>query len=155
MDFKDLKTIADFAIEKEIEAADFYRSVSKEETMSGVRDMLLEFAGEEMKHKAILENLEKEGFDKSLSEYKFKWITDIKRSDYVSDMDYKKGMAYNEILMVAMKREEKALRLYNHLLEKVETEGGKKIFRILCQEEARHKLKLETMYDDYMAKMGD
>ncbi len=155
MDFKDLKTIADFAIEKELEAADFYRSVSKEEPMSGVRDMLLEFAGEEMKHKAMLENLEKEGFDKSLSEYRLKWITDIKRSDYVSDLDYKKGMAYNEILMVAMKREEKALRLYNHLLEKVETERAKKLFRILCQEEAAHKLKLETLYDDYMAKMGD
>jgi rubrerythrin len=155
MDFKDLKAIADFAIEKEVEAADFYKSVSKEEPMSGVRDMLLEFAGEEMKHKAMLENLEKEGFDKSLSEYRLKWITDIKRSDYVSDLDYKKGMAYNEILMVAMKREEKALKLYNQLLEKVETERAKKLFGILCQEEAAHKLKLETLYDDYMAKMGD
>jgi hypothetical protein len=26
---------------------------------------------------------------------------------------------------------------------------------VLCQEEARHKLALETMYDDYMAQMGD
>ncbi len=155
MDFKDLKAITDFAIEKEVEAADFYRAVSQEEPMSGVRDMLFEFAGEEMRHKAMLENLEKQGFEKSLSEYKFKWITDIRRSDYVSDSDYKKGMAYHEILRVAMKREEKALRLYNYLLEKVETEGGKKLFRILCQEEAAHKLKLETLYDDYMAKMGD
>ena len=24
-----------------------------------------------------------------------------------------------------------------------------------CQEEAKHKLALETMYDDYMAEMGD
>jgi hypothetical protein len=26
---------------------------------------------------------------------------------------------------------------------------------VLCQEEAKHKLALETMYDDYMAAMGD
>jgi hypothetical protein len=26
---------------------------------------------------------------------------------------------------------------------------------VLCQEEAKHKLALETLYDDYMAKMGD
>lgn len=155
MDFKDLKAIIAFAVEKEVEAADFYKSLSEEESMSGVKDMFLEFAGEEMKHKTMLENLEKQGFDKSLSEYGFKWIPDMRRSDYLSDIPYKKGMPYNEILTVAMKREEKALKLYNHLLEKVETEGGRKLFRILCQEEAKHKLKLESMYNDYMAKMGD
>jgi rubrerythrin len=64
-------------------------------------------------------------------------------------------MAYNEILMLAMKREEKALQLYNDFLEQAETEDGKKLFKILCQEEAKHKLALETMYDDYMAQMGD
>jgi rubrerythrin len=64
-------------------------------------------------------------------------------------------MAYNEILMLAMKREEKALKLYNELLKQAESEAGKKIFKILCQEEAKHKLALETLYDDYMAKMGD
>jgi rubrerythrin len=54
-----------------------------------------------------------------------------------------------------MKREEKALQLYNDLLKEVETDDAKKLFQMLCQEEAKHKLKLETLYDDYMAKMGD
>ena len=35
------------------------------------------------------------------------------------------------------------------------TEEGKNLFKILCQEEAKHKLALETMYDDYMAELGD
>jgi len=30
-----------------------------------------------------------------------------------------------------------------------------KVFKMLSQEEATHKLKLETIYDDYMAMMGD
>jgi rubrerythrin len=65
-------------------------------------------------------------------------------------------MAYNELLMLAMKREEKALALYNKLLrEAADTEDSKKLFKMLCQEEAKHKLSLETMYDDYMAEMGD
>ncbi len=64
-------------------------------------------------------------------------------------------MAYNELLMLAMKQEEKALKLYNELLENNESDEAKKLFQMLCQEEAKHKLKLETMYDDYMAKMGD
>ena len=54
-----------------------------------------------------------------------------------------------------MKREEAALKLYNTLLDQAEDEGAKTLFKMLCQEEAKHKLGLETMYDDYMAKMGD
>jgi rubrerythrin len=54
-----------------------------------------------------------------------------------------------------MKREEKALKLYNEFLEQADTDEGKKLFKVLCQEEAKHKLALETIYDDYMARMGD
>jgi rubrerythrin len=90
-----------------------------------------------------------------LEEYQLKWITDIKRGDYLVDLEYEKGMPYNEILLLAMKREEKALRLYNDFLEKADTDESKKLFKVLCQEEAKHKLALETLYDDYMAKMGD
>jgi rubrerythrin len=90
-----------------------------------------------------------------LQEYKLKWITDIKRSDYLVDLDYEKGMPYNEILLLAMKREEKALKLYNEFLDQAETKESQKLFKVLCQEEAKHKLALETIYDDYMAKMGD
>ena len=64
-------------------------------------------------------------------------------------------MPYNEILLLAMKREEKALKLYNDFLKKADTDESKKLFKVLCQEEAKHKLALETMYDDYMAEMGD
>jgi rubrerythrin len=64
-------------------------------------------------------------------------------------------MAYQEILMLACKREEKALALYNELQVRAETEDARHVFKVLCQEEAKHKLALETMYDDYMAEMGD
>ena len=64
-------------------------------------------------------------------------------------------MGYRDILMIAMKREEKALKLYNELLQQSETEDRKKLFKMLCQEEAKHKLAFETMYDDYMAELGD
>ena len=93
--------------------------------------------------------------DEKLADYKLEWITDMKRSNYVVEMKFEKGMGYNEILMIAAKREEKALALYNELENKVEDEKGKKLFKVLAQEEAKHKLSLETLYDDYMAKMGD
>ncbi len=156
MNFKDLKAIIDFAIEKEQEAAAFYEKISnEEEDFSGSKQMFKEFAAEEQKHEKILQEFKTTGISKSLEEYQLKWITDIKRSDYLVDLEYQKGMPYNEILLLAMKREEKALKLYNDFLEKADTDESKKLFKVLCQEEAKHKLALETMYDDYMAAMGD
>ena len=155
MDFDNLQSIISFAIEKEKEAASFYEAHSTSEKMAGKKEMLLEFAAEERKHQKMLEDYLTTGVAEKLDDYPFQWIVDIKRSDYVASMEYRPGMAYNELLMLAMKREEAALKLYNTLLDKAPDEGAKTLFKMLCQEEAKHKLALETMYDDYMAKMGD
>ena len=155
MKFDNLSEIIDFAIEKEKEAADFYRSISEQEAFSGTKEMFADFAAEEKKHENLLVDFKQKGITDRMNEYQLKWITDIKRSDYSVDLDYTPGMAYNEILMLAMKREEKALKLYNDFLDQADTDDSKRLFKILCQEEAKHKLALETMYDDYMAEMGD
>lgn len=155
MEFENLEAILNFAIEKEIEAVEFYESLTHEEAFSGTGEMFAEFAQEERKHQKMLEDFKTQGLTASMQDYTFKWITDIKRSDYVADLEYSPGMGYNEILMLAMKREEKALKLYNEFLGQADTAEGRTLFKMLCQEEAKHKLALETMYDDYMAKMGD
>ncbi len=156
MDFNNYKSIIDFAIQMEVAAAAFYDEVSREETRVETKKMLQDFANEERKHRDLLQNLDCTGECKLATEdYKFKWITDIKRSNYMIDIKWHKGMSYSDILLYAMKREEKALALYNEMQIKSETESAKKIFKILCQEEARHKLSLEKLYDEYMAKMGD
>lgn len=156
MGFENFDGILDFAIVKEQEAADFYSMVSKHEEFSGSKDMFEEFAKEELKHKQMLENIKKTGsVDESLKEYRFKWITDIKRSDYLIDIEFHPGMNYREVLHLAMKREEKALKFYSDLREKAEDDDAKKLFNVLCQEEAKHKLSLESIYDDFMANLGD
>lgn len=155
MEFKNLEDIIDFAIEKEKEAAEFYLSISTREQFTGKKQMLLEFSEQERKHQRLLEDLKAGKVQRQLEDYNFKWITDIKRSDYVEEIEYHSGMGYNELLMLAMKREEKALKLYNQMLANAQTDAQKKVFKVLCQEEAKHKLSLETMYDDFMAQMGD
>jgi rubrerythrin len=155
MKFDSLEAIVNFAIEKEKEAVAFYTGLAKQEAFSGSKDLFTDFAKEEAKHEKLLLEFKSKGFTQAMKDYKLKWIKDIKRSDYVVELEYRKGMAYNEILMLAMKREEKALKLYNEFLKQVETPDSQKLFKMLCQEEAKHKLALETMYDDYMAKMGD
>ncbi|MGB5987652.1 MAG: ferritin family protein [Desulfobacterales bacterium] len=155
MQFENLEQILNFAIEKEQSAREFYEDAAREESMSGVKEMLLEFADEERKHAQMLSELKNKGAVKGISSYKFKWIPDMKRSNYLHDLEFTPGMPYNELLMMAIKNEEKALKLYNELLAQADTQPTHDLFKVLCQEEAKHKLKFETMYDDYMAEMGD
>lgn len=155
MSFENLEDVVKFAIEKEKEAADFYESVARKEALSGLKEMLIEFAGQERKHQAMLEGFLTKGVAEEVKEYKLKWIPDMKRSNYIVEMEYEEGMGYADILRIAMKREEAALALYNELLTNVGTPDTKKMFQVLCQEEARHKLGLETAYDEHMAGMGD
>jgi rubrerythrin len=155
MKFDSLEAIVEFAIEKEKEAVEFYSGLARDEAFSGSKEMFTDFAREEQKHQKMLQEFKTKGFTQAMRNYKLKWIKDIKRSDYVVELEYRKGMAYNEILMLAMKREEAALKLYNDFLKQADTPESQKVFKMLCQEEAKHKLALETMYDDYMARMGD
>ena len=153
MRFGSFEELVNYAIEKEKEAASFYEEVAVQEIFSGSKDMLKDFAKEERKHQKMLEGILS---DKGkLSGYKLEWIPDMKRSNYIVEMKYQKGMHYRDILLIAMKREEKALEFYNDAARENNNKDHVKIFRILAQEEAKHKLGLEKLYDDYMAKQGD
>ena len=153
MSFQSFEEIIHFAIEKEKEAVAFYENASRQEPYSGGRKIFEEFADEEKKHKALLEGFLKG--EKNLADYQFNWIPDMKRSNYMVDLTYEPGMPYAEALRLAMKREEHALKLYNDLQEKADDPDVVNLFKMLSQEEAKHKLALETLYDDYMAEMGD
>ncbi len=153
MSFESFEEIIKFAAEKEKEAVAFYEDLARQAPLSGAKEVLEGLAKEEKKHYDMLEDL---GSNKEkLAEYKFKWIPDMKRSDYLVDVKYEKGMDYLDLLRLAMKREEASLALYNVLIENVDKEDLVRVFKMLSQEEAKHKLRLETIYDDYMAEQGD
>jgi rubrerythrin len=151
MEFKKFEDIIDFAIEKEKEAVLFYEEAAEAQSAADAKKMFKEFADEERKHVRMLQNVG----EADVSEYDYEWVPDMKRSNFLVDIPYEKNMAYKDMLHLAIKREEKALALYNDLLKNAEKPNFKSVFKMLCQEEASHKLKLETLYDDYMAEMGD
>lgn len=149
MGFGSVDEILSFAINNEKEAVEFYTSLAKEATRASLKQTFEGFAKEEEKHVSLLSDMtaNKEKIDS----YKFKEITDLKISDYMVETEYKEGMPMPEILKIAMKREENAVKLYTNLAGKTDHEDAKKVFMILVQEESKHKLILETMYDDYLA----
>jgi rubrerythrin len=153
MNFNSVEEIVEYALGREKEAVAFYTELSQNETFAAAKSTFEKFAQEEKKHVRLLENL---GNDKvKIEEYKFEWIPDMKRSDYMVDVEYEPGMHYTDILRLAMKREEKALQLYNELAAKADKPDFVNVFKMLCQEEAKHKQILETIYDDFMAEQGD
>ncbi|MBF0452484.1 MAG: ferritin family protein [Candidatus Magnetomorum sp.] len=151
MNFKDIDEIIAYAIEKEIEAENFYLEAALQSDFSGVKQMFEDFAKEENKHKVLLEKLDKAQIQSFVPET----VPDLKRSDYLIDMNYDKGMGFTDVLRLAMKREEKASKLYLDLSQKAGQDDIRQLFEKLAQEESKHKYALETMYDDTMAKMGD
>ncbi len=153
MGFKDAADIIQFAIDREQEAADFYLDASHQEALRGVKKLFEDYSKEELKHKNVLEDLKNN--KEKIADYVPERIQDIKRSDYLIDLQYRPGMDYVEIVRLAMKREEKAYKLYSLLEKSAKSEGQINLFGMLAQEEAKHKNELETMYDDFMAKQGD
>ena len=69
MDFNNLTAIIDFAISQEIEAADFYRKIGKNEALEEKKHLFLQFAGEEDKYRRILENLKNGDVGQVLADY--------------------------------------------------------------------------------------
>ena len=151
MNFETFEEIMDYAINKEKEAAAFYEEASKQEKYSGAKETFKDFAKEEKKHQSMLERFTKE----NIEHYRIQKIPDLKRTDYLVDMKYEPGMPYADILRLAAKREEKAFKFYTAFSEKTITGEHRKIFQFLAQEEAKHKLRLEILLDDYLAEMGD
>jgi len=141
--FKSVQEVLDFAIEKEEEAQQFYMEWSKKLENQNLREQFVIFAGEENKHKEKLQRV------KSGSTFKpsAKQVTDLKIVDYLVDIVATPEMDYQEALIVAMRREKASFKFYNDLAAISEDESLRQTFLALAQEEAKHKLRLETEYE--------
>ena len=84
-------------------------------------------------------------------EYKEEKVTDLHIADYMVKIDVTPNMVYKDALILAMKREKSAYKLYSDLVAIVPA-NLKKVFQVLAQEEAKHKLRFEVEYDDYVLR---
>ncbi|OQX92123.1 MAG: hypothetical protein B6D58_04485 [candidate division Zixibacteria bacterium 4484_95] len=79
-------------------------------------------------------------------------ILDLKIGDHLVDVDLDSNLSYQEALIIAMKAEKAAYRLYNDLASVIDNEHLRSTLLDLAQEEAKHKLRFEVEYDDYVLK---
>ena len=145
-EWKTIDDVLDFAINNEIEAADFYTGLA--ETVKNRHSQVLfrDFAKEEQRHRKILENIKAGGELKPATEA----IPDLQIGDYLVEVDSGGDLNYQDALILAMKREKAAFKLYTDLANAAGNAEIKEVFASLAQEEAKHKLSFETEYDQHV-----
>ena len=147
--FQSADALLDFAIAREEEAVEFYNELA-EKAQGAAKKAFQDFAKEEMGHKQKLLRI-KAGKQFAPVEGK---IVDLKIADYVVDVDEEGELDYQQALILAMKKEKAAFRLYTDLAEAADDENLKSLLTALAQEEAKHKLRFEIEYDENILSEG-
>lgn len=146
--FKSVDEILDFAIDGEVTSVQFYMDLAKRAQTPDMKKVFEDFAREEMGHKAKLEEIKQSKWSITADED----VPDLMIADYVVDVEPSPDMSYKDALVIAMKKEKAAYRLYLDLAAVAEAEELTETFLWLAQEEAKHKLRFEIEYDDEVLK---
>lgn len=146
MDLKNYDEIVKFAINREEAAIDTYGDMSEKAKIPGLRELLLELQDEEKKHKKLLEDITQE----QIGSFKTDKVVDLKISDYLTEEPPSEDMTFQDLLILAAKKEQEAVELYTKLGEDAGSEELKKLFDFLITQEKSHKLRLETEYEKHI-----
>lgn len=146
MKLSTFKDVINFAIKREEEAAHGYGSMIDLAKTSGLKKLLQELQEEERNHKKLLEDLTQG----KVGSYEPAKIVDLKISDYLVEETPGVDMNFQELLIFAAKKEQRAVELYSDLEGKSKAEELRKLFAFLAEQEKSHKLKLETEYDKHI-----
>ncbi len=132
------------AIESEIEAQNFYKSVSEKVASPDLKELFSSFVREEKKHQDILE-----GFLSEMPEtLPFDESKDYKVAETVDEIPLTTDLKPADAFALAMKKEEAAMAHYSRLADACTDPAQEKIFHDLAAMEREHKLKMEKAFVD-------
>jgi len=140
--FESVDEVLDFAIGREIEAINLYTELAGQVKKVELRKVLEDFVKEEQEHKTKLEAVKT-----GESVLKEEEVGSLDIADYVVGGEARPDMSHADLLILAMKKENVSVRLYNNLAKIAQDQELKDMFLLLAQEEAQHKLRFEIEYD--------
>ena len=147
--FKSVDEILEFAIKDEQRASNLYADLAKRSRNDAMRRTFMQFSLEELGHKKKLERI-KTGGKIVVSDTK---IQDLKIGDYLVEVSTSRDdLSYQESLIIAMKEEKAAFKLYSDLAARTDDAATREVLLMLAQEEAKHKLRFEIEYDDQILR---
>ena len=150
MAHKQLKEIMDMAIQYETDANEFYSTAAGVAKDPAAKTLLTELAGVELKHKVKLESFDLS--DVAHEHHTVPETHDLHVSDYLMDKEIAPNSTSQDIMVHAMKREQKAYEFYARMLKVVTSGDVRTHFEELAAAELEHKAKIETEYDDVVYK---
>lgn len=148
MKLDSVEKVLEYAIAKEEDAYRFYIDLAGRTNRPHMRALFEGFAKEEQGHKQKLIGV-REGQIAMPSPEK---VRDLKIGDNLVEVELNADMELQDALIVAMKAEKAAFKLYTDLAEAAGDTVTRDLFQSLAQEEARHKLRFEIEYDNYVYK---
>lgn len=141
---EELQTIIDFAIEKEKEAVGFYNDLAGKAKVKALAVELRKIATMEEGHRQRLEKMDVATAAQSVS----KNVPDLHITEYVVEKKPSPDMSWQDIVNIAMHREQAAINLYTDLEKLVSDPLAKQLFQNLASEERGHKFFFEKIWDD-------
>jgi rubrerythrin len=141
---KGYKEIIQYAMEREIEAETFYKEIADKVSKTFLKEMFSDFAAEENKHQQILKGV----FENKEAEAHFKKSSDYGISETVVKPTVSDNMTLADVFAIAMKNEERAMKMYQCLAADSSSDISRRLFEELATMEQGHKFKMEQSYTD-------
>jgi rubrerythrin len=136
------------AIVLEEESASMYSSAATASKTAPVRARLEEMAAQERIHQAKLEDVLAGNVRWAIRRSKAEPVTDLRLSDHLEAKPLDPNADYQDVLLVAARREKAAHDFYQAMAEMVDDALVKSVFEMLATEELRHKYEVEKTYEE-------
>ena len=142
----ELAELIDTAIYKEISSQALYQAAQGKTGDPGARALLKELAEQEVGHSELLKNFKDKGLRGK--HWHPEKIADLKMSDYLMGGTSPEGAGIQDVLIFAILREQQSLEFYSRMTGVSGAGSAKELCHGLAQEELRHKMRLELLYDE-------
>jgi rubrerythrin len=138
----DAKKIISTAIDREVEAYTFYRSIADKVKDPALKKLFTELAGEEKQHREFLQGM----LSKDVSKMHFDAKKDYKVANAMPTPPLTADLKPLDGLVISIKKELEAMQMYTQLANLSSDIEQKLLFSQLANMESGHKARLEDLY---------
>jgi len=151
MKAEDAKKIISIAIDREVEAYTFYRTLADKVRDKALKDLFAELAGEEKKHREFLQAF----LTKDVKTMKFAAGHDYKVGDALPSPPLTADLKPLDGLVLAIRKELEAMQMYTQLGKAAADTETQLLFAQLANMERGHKARLEDIYTNMAFPMTE
>lgn len=151
---KTLNDLLDAAIKEEIAAKKYYYDARDKTEVAKLKEFFNTLANDEKGHERILSGVKEMELYDGLLLVDEELVNNIEGAHQIPDEKPIDEMNIEEAMEVAIKKENKANKVYTHMAEMSPHEELNKLFSSLASDEKRHADSIERNYKIHTGQMG-